>query len=77
MTFEPCCSDLREYGKWLAYVHTNTLTHTRETFSGGNSEGGKSPAGKVKKVTLPKDPHAPKKPLTAYNLYAADQRVKV
>ena len=30
-----------------------------------------------KKMTIPKDPHAPKKPLTAYNLYAAEQRVKV
>ena len=39
----------------------------------GDERGKKS----KKKVAIPKDRHAPKKPITAYNLYAADERIRV
>ena len=52
----------------ISHSHTFVLVPTEEREKRKKSD---------RKLSIPKDRHAPKKPITAYNLYAVDERIRV
>ena len=55
----------------MKHAKPGVYAHTE----GSQGGSGTAAAKMKKKMTTPKDPHAPKEPLTAYNIFAADQNI--